>query len=76
MQGKPQATEIINRRETGARKYPVTPGEGKHGDDGGTELEGPTVPAPDQAFGLQETLSETPEKTRKSDGQNPPRKPS
>lgn len=54
-----------NHRETGARKYPPEPGEMDR-DRAGLEA------AENKGSGLSEPMSETPEKVRKSDGQNPP----
>lgn len=53
-----------NDRETGARKFPAAPGESDRDKEG---LEA----AENRGSGLSEPLSETPEKTRKSDGRNP-----
>jgi hypothetical protein len=54
-----------NDRETGARKFPAVPGESDRDKEG---LEA----AENRGSGLAEPLSDTPEKTRKSEGQDQP----
>lgn len=63
--------DSIHRGETGARKYPARPGSGNVQDGisrGGTETGDPKDRPPKKGYGLTEPVSETKEKTRKSDG--------
>lgn len=59
--------EQDNERESGARKFAPAQGEAKDTDQNAA------LPEPDQPYGLTESVDDTQQKTRQSDGTNPSR---